>query len=54
MHDCPSCKRPTLKRIGGRWCAFCRGWLLEELDLLTGEDVVRLWRAPEWAGRRAG
>jgi endogenous inhibitor of DNA gyrase (YacG/DUF329 family) len=47
MQDCPSCSRPTVRRIAGDWCPFCRGWLIEELDVLSGELVARLWtKAP--------
>jgi hypothetical protein len=37
MHDCPSCSRPTVRRIAGDWCSFCRGWLIED-DVFAGGE----------------
>jgi ribosomal protein L37AE/L43A len=40
MHECPSCHRPTVQRLGGPWCAYCKAWIVFEQRF--GEEAPRL------------
>lgn len=41
--ECPDCKRPTTRRLGGEWCPWCRGFVVERKTYReeSGSGVVR-------------
>jgi ribosomal protein L37AE/L43A len=42
---CPECGRPTIRRIGGEWCRWCRGYIVELVlrspATVAGGDTAR-------------
>lgn len=37
---CPTCRRATIRRDGGEWCRWCRGWI-GDISLYQGTERVQ-------------
>lgn len=41
---CPSCGKPTIRRVAGEWCPRCRGFIGEIIDRgETLRTILRQW-----------
>ena len=42
---CPTCYRATIRREGGEWCRWCRGWIADVAIYKSQEQVSGVVRA---------